>query len=690
MGYALATAVGIWRRRAALAAAVAALAAVALGLPAGVAQALDAGERQRLAEALRAMDRDEWRWARKAVDGLGSRPLSAYARWRELTDADSKPGFAAYADFLARHRDWPSLGTLRARAEEQIDESVPHRDRLAFFAGGQQQPLTRQGRIRYAQALFDAGRRAEAAEVLRRSWVLDDFPRSEEEYFLGLYREHLRAADHEQRLGRLLWDGEVTGAQRMLHLVRRDVQLLATARIRLQGLEKKAPAAFDAVPPALRADAGLLYDRLRWARRRGQQAEAVAVLLRTPPDLVRPEAWWPEQHRVIRDLLDGGAADRAYQVARVHRQREGVPFAEAEWLAGWIALRFLKDPASARRHFERLSAGVTSQISRGRAAYWAARAADAAGDKPGAREWYRRASAYPSTFYGQLAAQKSGVRLAALVPLRARVTEGARERLRRRDAAAVAQALCRLDGGEADAALPFFRHLGHEAADDPDELRAVAELGTECNRPDLVVIAAKAAAKEGAEPDAHTAFPVPAVRGFRAEDRSLPEPALRIAIARQESQFDHRVGSPAGALGMMQLMPATAKAVCDRLGLPYSKTRLVRDADYNVRLGSTYIKGQLDRYDGEAVLALAAYNAGPSRVADWLGENGDPRGGSAERLVDWIEMIPFAETRNYVQRVVEAREVYRILLAREKAPATRDAAAAAADATPETAVRPAS
>jgi soluble lytic murein transglycosylase len=270
--------------------------------------------------------------------------------------------------------------------------------------------------------------------------------------------------------------------------------------------------------------------------------------------------------------------------------------------------------------------------------------------------------------------------------------------MRRRDAAAVAQALCRLDGGEADAALPFFRHLGHEAADDPDELRAVAELATECGRPDLVVVAVKAAAKEGAEPDPNTAFPVPAIRGLRAEDRTLPDPALRVAIARQESQFDHRVASPAGALGMMQLMPATAKAVAERLGLAYSKPRLVRDPEYNVRLGSTYIKGQLDRYDGEAVLALAAYNAGPGRVSDWLRENGDPRGGSAERLVDWIEMIPFAETRNYVQRVIEAREVYKVLLARERGPA-RDASASAAaeasaagsaEASPATGGRPAS
>jgi soluble lytic murein transglycosylase len=205
-------------------------------------------------------------------------------------------------------------------------------------------------------------------------------------------------------------------------------------------------------------------------------------------------------------------------------------------------------------------------------------------------------------------------------------------------------------------------------------------------------MAAKAAAREGGEPDPHAAFPLPAVPRLRLAEAALPRPALRLAVARQESQFDPRAASPAGALGMMQLMPATAKAVSGRLGLPYSKTRLVRDADYNVRLGSTYLQGQLDNYDQEAALALAAYNAGPGRVSRWLEENGDPRGGSAERLADWIEMIPFAETRNYVQRVLEAREVYEALLARERGAGPPPGAATAreAAATPVAAARPAS
>lgn len=669
----------VWRG---LAAAAAAWLAV-LGHGGRDALALDAGGREALVQVLRAADRGEWQWARRAAGDLGSRPLALYVRWRELLEAE--PGFAAYADFLARNPDWPSLAAVRARAEARIDEEVSPADRLAFFARAP--ALTRQGRIRHAQALLATGREAEATELLRESWRVDPFPTDEADYFLGLYRQRLRPADHEARLDRLLWDGEIAAAQRLLPLVRKDLHPMATARIRLQGLERTADAAYAAVPQAQRtAHAGLMYDRLRWWRKRGKAEDGLPILLRLPADLARPELWWREQQLAIRDLVEEGDAARAYAVARVHRQREGVAFAEAEWLAGWIALRFLKDATAAKAHFERMWAGVGTPISRGRAAYWVGRAADFAGDRAGARAWYQRAAKFPATFYGQMGARKVGLKPAALVPPRVPASPAARDALRRRDSAAVAAALCRL-GGAGGPAQPFFRHLGHAAAGDPDALRAVAELATTgCGRPDLAIAAAKAAAREGAEPDPYAVFPVPALKGLRAAGPALPDPALRLAVARQESQFDSGAASPAGALGMMQLMPATAQAVSGRLGLPYSRTRLVRDADYNVRLGSTYLQQQLDNYDQEAALALAAYNAGPGRVARWLGENGDPRGGSAERLVDWVEMIPFAETRNYVQRVLEAREVYGALLARER----RGSPAREAAAAPAGAPRPAS
>jgi soluble lytic murein transglycosylase len=659
-----------------------ALAAGALLGPSGPGRALGAeaaGPEERLAQALRGMDKGDWHWARKVVDGLGSRPLSAYARWRELLEAADKPPFKAYAEFMARHPDWPSLGTIQGRAEETIDEAVEHRDRLAFFAD--RKPRTRQGRVRLAQALLGAGRRAEAAALLREAWVADDFPPDEERYFLGLYREHLRAQDHAARLDRLLWDGQTTAAQRMLAFVGGELDLLATARVRLQGLEKKAEAAVAAVPKPLRADPGLRFDQLRWYARRGREAEAQALLERPPADLVRPGLWWEHQNRAIRDLVDDKAFAPAYRIARAHGQPEGPAFADGEWLAGWIALRFLGQPDAAARHFERLWGGVTSAISRGRAAYWAGRAAEAAGRKAEAREWYDRGARYPATFYGQLAAARVGVERGALLPPRARASAEARERLRRREAAAVAAALCRAD--DRGAAQPFFRHLGHTAAKSADALRAVVDLAEECGRADLAVIAAKAAAREGADVEPHAAFPAPPLRGFRVADPSLAEPPLRLAVARQESQFDPRAASPAGALGLMQLLPSTAQAMAGKLGLPYAKARLTRDPEYNARLGSYYLARQLDRFGGAPALALAAYNAGPSRVVRWLEAYGDPRGEPVETLVDWIEMIPFGETRNYVQRVLEARGVYAVLLRRDKGGAAAGSAkqASAAGAT---------
>jgi soluble lytic murein transglycosylase len=630
-------------------------------LAGGPALAADDSEQQ-LTDALRSMGKDDWQWAKRTIDRLGNRQLSLYARWRELLESADKPSFRTYAAFLREHPDWPSLGTIQARAEEQIDEAVSHEERLAFFA--RLKPSTRQGRVRYAQALLGTGKRNEAVAVLRRSWAEDDVPLAEERYFLGLYGDYLRPEDHEARLDRLLWDREIGAAQRMLPFTRAERDTVAVARIRLQGLEKKAEATVAGLPKGARVDPGVLYDEVRFYRRRGKHAQANALLARPPADLVRPELWWSEQNTAIRELIDDGEFVPAYRIARAHRQDDGTAFAEGEWLAGWLALRFLKQPGDAAKHFERLWEGVSSPISRGRAGYWAGRAYEAAGNKAGAREWYGRAARYPTSFYGQLAADKLDLKLGALLAPRTRASAAAKEQLRRREPAAVARALCTL--GDRTLAQPFFRHLGHTAARNADALRAVVELGEECRRPDLMVIATKAAVREGgSDADPHGSFPTPALRNLRTPDVALAEPPLRLAVARQESQFDPRVASPAGALGLMQLMPATAQAMAARLKLPYSKPRLTRDPEYNARIGSFYLRQQLARFDDAPALALAAYNAGPSRVNTWLGEHGDPRGKSVETLVDWIERIPFGETRNYVQRVLEAREIYDVLLRRE-------------------------
>lgn len=615
---------------------------------------------ERVRRAVAAMNDDAWSLAANLLDDVDEPVLRTYLTWRRLR-GDDRPSFAAYRGFLARHPRWPERNRLLAAAEEAIDEDVPHPERLAFFA--ERAPSTRQGRIRLAAALAAGGRSAEAAALVRASWAQDDYSASEERYVLDLYGSYLRPQDHRARLDRLLWLGETADAQRMLPLVGPASKALARARLRLQASAKGAEDAWRAVPRELQGDPGLLFDRLRWHRRKGQDAAARQILLQVRDESTRSDDWWTERSYQIREAIDDRDFPTAYRLARAHRQREGASFADAEWTAGWLALRFLKRPADAVGHFERLWAGVTTPISRGRAAYWTGRALAASGRKDEAAGWYRRAAAFPTTYYGQLAAHELKTEPVLEPWERNRPAPALRAAFAAKDELArLVTILCR--AGAHRETLPFLHQLATDATGDPARLRLVVELAAGCGRPDLVVIVAKAAARDGAL-DPAAGFPVPELAAFRKPGADMPEAALLLALARQESQFDPTVTSSAGAIGLMQLMPATARAVAGELDLPFSAARLTRDPGYNVRLGSWYLRQQLARFDNSTPLALAAYNAGPPRVASWLGRHGDPREKDAYAMIDWIELIPFRETRNYVQRVLEGAQVYRSLLRRD-------------------------
>ena len=432
---------------------------------------------------------------------------------------------------------------------------------------------------------------------------------------------------------------------------------LAVARLKLQQSDPGVETALAALPVKARREAGVMFDRLRWRRKNGSDAGVREILLSPPEELRRPELWWREQDKAIRAALADRSFKLAYRLASASRQKSGAPFAEAEWQSGWLALQFTGQPKAARQHFERMWSEVATPISKGRAGYWSGRAAAASGASDIADAWYERAAAYPSSFYGQLAAAEIGHDPATRLPAARAATPAATDSLRRRTPAALAALFCR--AGQARHAQPFFRHLGYEAAGDPDQLAAVVELAQGCGRADLVLAATRGAAGNGAHL-MRESYPLPRIAGFRRDHDGMAEPALVLAVARQESLFDPVARSSAGAMGLMQLMPGTAQTVSRELGEDYTRGRLIRDPDYNIRLGSHYLGQQLVRFANEPVLALAAYNAGPSRVTQWLELNGDPRGGDPYRLIDWIELIPFAETRNYVQRVLEGRGMYRV------------------------------
>ena len=631
--------------------ALVACAAVAIVLPSDAVAA--PAETRNIVSALAQRDYLAARqWAARASDGA----LRTFVDWSLLRHGPDQD-FASYARFLDAHPQWPDGARLQVRAENAIGPQVSSGELLRFFTG--REPRTEGGGLALLDALYLAGERERAAKLVRRLWVENDLDPQTEAEILARHAPSLGPADHVARTDRLLWDERVTAAERMLPFLPPGKRAVAEARIVLQRNGRGVDGALAAVPSSEAGDPGLVIDRVRWHKKRGSAVMVDQLLLQqVSGEPLNPREWWAERGGAARDAMDERDYRRAYQLASRHGLSDGSEFAEGEWLAGWLALRFLNDPARAFAHFERFSAKVGTPISRARGAYWAGRAKAAAGDPAGAGLWYGRAAAHPTAFYGQLATAELGkpLRFDGLSP--SPPDPAARAQFRRDELVRVSEELCA--AGAREEVTPFLRQLGDAAATEPETLERVYDLARRCARPDLVVVVAKAAVRDGAESLA--TFPIPDVASMLSPAPGRPPPQAILAIARQESQFDPGAVSRSGARGLMQLMPTTGREVARRLGLPFDLQALNDDPDFNIQLGSWYLGRQLDRFDGSLALAAAAYNAGPGRVNEWIGRFGDPRGRPVHELVDWIELIPFSETRNYVQRILEGEAVYAALL----------------------------
>ena len=620
------------------------------------AQASDPERQAILRETFQAAGRQEWDRALRLAALLGDPLAAKTVRWLRMVEDGQPANFATIAQFLIGNPHWPLPEQLQLVAEERIVDPADHALIRRLF--DDRPPLTTRGHIRYAEALFNIGEEQRGEELIRTAWIEGDFSAREEKRFLQKYRRMLSAADHIARLNNLLWNQRRTSANRMLPLVPDGYRRLAQARMRLQRRQNGVDEAIDAIPAELRADAGLTFDRLRWRRQKRLDSGVVEILLDPPEAMGRPELWWFERELQIRRALRKRNFDLAYRLASSHRQTAGDDFAEAEWLAGWLALRFAHQPNTALRHFTRFYDGVRAPVDRASAAYWAGRSAQAAGDLTVAAEWYRTAAAVPIAYYGQLAAEELGE---AGRPLSdpAPADGELRAAFERQELVRVVRMLIEADA--INQLPPFLVRLG-EQAETPAEVGLVAELAATTGRPHLVAQVGRHAAYYGHTNHA-AAFPIPEIPGLMRPPPGDPEPALLLGVGRQESMFNPWVSSHAEASGLLQLIPRTALLMAGQLGLPYNRGRLTGDPDYNVRLGSHYLKTLLKRYDGEVALAVAAYNAGPGRVDEWVRLHGDPRRRGRHHLIDWVELIPFDETRNYVQRVLEGRNMYRRRLA---------------------------
>ncbi|EDP66190.1 Soluble lytic murein transglycosylase and related regulatory protein [alpha proteobacterium BAL199] len=582
-----------------------------------------------------------------AVPGRSKDPeLSAALSWLNLLDAKRPTDFATVAEFLTQHPNWPGETQLELQAERLMPASLPASTRVVWFQA--HRPRTGTARLAYLDALREVGPSDAFVAEIRKAWRELELGEKSQKEFLIRFGNHLRPIDHQERMDEMLWRGLSDDVDRIMPLVSADWRKLATARLRLRYSRAGVDEAVNAVPDSLRNDPGLLYERIRWRRQKGKTTEARELLFDAPRNPEFEALWWRERSWHIREALDQGNPKDAYLLAASHIQRGGIAFAEAEWLAGWLALRFLNHPSDALRHFRTLYENVSTPISRSRAAYWAGRAADALLDQTDARLWYALGAEHATTFYGQLAAARLGATEIALTPTPP-VDPRKIKDFRSRSLVKVTEALMRIDRRKL--AERFLRTLAFRASDE-DESLMITEMAARRGYVSASVYAARRAARSGAtliDLGYPLLNPIPDLP---------PESALVHAIIRQESGFDVDVVSRAGARGLMQLMPATAKQTARAVGVDYDLGSLVTDPNYNIVLGRAYLSEVIERFGGHYVLAIAAYNAGPHRVDQWIARHGHPASPDVD-VIDWIEKIPFSETRNYVQRVLEGLHVYR-------------------------------
>ena len=619
-----------------------------LGMSVAHAQTLSTNDRRAYHAAFADAQKSNWKGAAREA-ALAHDPLPREAlHWLAIIKGADGANFGEITHFITAHSDWPGQNALEEAAEEAMT-GVPDGTLEAWFTT--HPPISVAGKLRQADIWIAVGRADEAQARIRTVWINSDVSAFDERSMYQRYHEYLRLDDDVQRLDRLLWSGQVAAAQRMLPLVPPGVQAVAQARIALLTFAGNADSLVDNVPAEYRNDIGLLYDRIRWRRIKNLDDSALDLLVVAPSDQAHATQWANERQIMARRALAIGRPDLAFRVAEQQQASSGQNFADLEFLSGWIALRFLHQPDVAYAHFVKLYNAATLPITIARGAYWAGRAADAMEYHQLAAAWFDTAAERFTTYYGQLAASMPGV-AATKASREPQPSVAETNAFNRRELVRLTRDLGA--AGADEVVTPFFRHLLQNAAG-ADQYMLMARLAHEIDRPDLEVEAAKRASYAGINLIAE-GYPIPTIpKGGNVET------PLLLAITRQESAFSHEAVSRVGARGLMQLMPHTASLIAKALHLRFSQKRLTNDRGYNVTLGRAYLDQLLSKFSGSYVLSIAAYNAGPSHVQDWMSLYGDPRADGVN-VIDWIESIPYSETRNYVQRVLENLQIYRMRL----------------------------
>lgn len=575
--------------------------------------------------------------------------------WTKLRAGQGTPAEAI--DFLARNGDWPGLPYLRKRSEPTFDQATAQQI-LTFFANDL--PQTASGAYSYARTLKQRGETDKARLIVQNIWVDAVMSQELQDQYLADFGSWIKDL-HVPRTMALMWRDEHAAVEQMYPLLPAGHQALAKARVGLRTKSEGVDPLVAAVPKNLRNEPVLVHARFEWRLRAGLRDSAISLLRdqsKSAVGLGNPQAWAASRERIARDMIWDGKFSDAYAVIRDHHLTGGDNYATFEWLAGFVALRKLNKPQAALDHFARFLDAVDTPISLGRGYYWQGRALDALGRGDDARAAYLRGADHQTSYYGLLAAERVGQTFGPEFTEWSDLPDWRQAEFL--DGSVFQAAVLLFAADQLSLGERFLTHLA-ETLNETDTLR-LTDFLEEAQRPHVLVMLGKRAASMG------TNIPRPyfALHPMIKQKTNVP-PELSLAIARRESEFDHLVVSPVGAMGLMQLMPKTAQEMAGKVGVSYSAEKLRQDWVYNARLGNAYLAELGERFGGNPVLMSIAYNAGPTRAERWSAKLGDPRGRNID-IIDWVEMIPFTETRNYVMRVTESLPIYRARLGMEPLP----------------------
>ena len=601
------------------------------------------------------VDRKQWKLALSDAQKMQDKTIFALVNWMYLIDPQSGASFNEYFIFIKNNKDWPRINRIKYLAEHKInfDNNTPS-SIIEYFTNNP--PLSGFGKLRLAEALLENNQAEKSKSLVKDGFKDAELSKNDLRYFSKIFKKFLTQQDYTLRADYFAYEAKYQDLRDTIEYLNPDYQKLYNARAALF-TKRSADNLIAQVPQYLKEDPGLIYDRIKWRRKKARFDDALTLINQSASDsLERNQYLAKERLSIARDKIQDKEFKTAYEILKDHRLKDGSDYAEIEWHLGWLALSFLNQPDVALAHFLKMNAAVSYPISKARAAFWIGKTYKKLGQVNQANTWFKSGSHFGTTFYGQLSHKEIDEKKFS-INNSFKFSEEKYEEFKKNNPLAKSVIVLK-ELNRTKYTKDILRHLGDvDQNKTAEEISMAGLLAQDIERYDFAIQIAKNASYKNLNflEISYPKIEVPK----QIKDQKILDSSVILALIRQESEFDTSATSRVGAKGLMQIMPATGKLLSKVTNIDFSREKLTRDKDYNLALGSYYIS-DLDDLFGSQYLAFAAYNAGPTRVEKWIKTHGDPRKKQID-AIDFIELIPFHETRNYVQRVSENINVYEYL-----------------------------